>query len=119
IPAHAGQTSWAVGRVRISKVDPRSRGADIARPWPAEAELGRSPLTRGRLDQDPSTLDRFGSIPAHAGQTSQAVRGADGRGVDPRSRGADTIFIPKDRAREGRSPLTRGRPGGLDERLDA
>ena len=50
------------------------------------------------------------SIPAHAGKTSRRGPRPTQRQVDPRSRGEDDFGATGPATREGRSPLTRGRP---------
>ena len=90
-------------------VDPRSRGADC-RAWPRQLHReGRSPLTRGRHVAAVEGVAIGGSIPAHAGQTSQARTSPRQSRVDPRSRGADWSGKRESLQSRGRSPLTRGR----------
>src|SRR5690606_25503213 len=73
---------------------------------------GRSPRTRGRQNSPPVALLRSRSIPAHAGETD-AVEGVFDRFlVDPRARGGDSYRHPPRPPTSGRSPRTRGRPGG-------
>ena len=113
IPAHAGQTQDAEVRDALNQVDPRSRGADSHHSRGFSVAWGRSPLTRGRLWQYRRELQRAGSIPAHAGQTTAPPCARSRRGVDPRSRGADSCGSDRLQSRGGRSPLTRGRLAGL------
>ncbi len=71
---------------------------------------GRSPLTRGRLEQAHAAVLAAGSIPAHAGKTGGVCRVQRLRAVDPRSRGEDCSAPSWKSSVKGRSPLTRGRP---------
>ncbi len=57
------------------------------------------------------------SIPAHAGQTTYMHTGLTASRVDPRSRGADDMIDLQTTTGTGRSPLTRGRPAGVDVRV--
>ncbi len=83
----------------------------------AAAGMGRSPLTRGRrLDHVPLEA-REGSIPAHAGETGNALEPWRNPRVDPRSRGGDHGPYFKMWVVCGRSPLTRGRRKGAPGRL--
>ena len=110
IPAHAGQTCPALSVARFSRVDPRSRGADARGLAQTRPLAGRSPLTRGRRILDDRPDARFGSIPAHAGQTARLGGRPRPDRVDPRSRGADHLRHVQLEHGQGRSPLTRGRP---------
>jgi len=109
IPAHAGETYNQPGDWHCPRVDPRSRGGDIASISNTASPWGRSPLTRGRhkLMVSPSMACR--SIPAHAGETPCPAVIRRQQGVDPRSRGGDNAERLDLRPRKGRSPLTRGR----------
>ena len=109
IPAHAGQTCGPAGIVFTARVDPRSRGADSGGPSPGSGRSGRSPLTRGRLLCPDRLPPGHGSIPAHAGQTTDHWGKRGMMGVDPRSRGADATTTRAATPWAGRSPLTRGR----------
>ena len=91
------------------RVDPRSRGGDMAATRATQSPRGRSPLTRGRLDAVAACLLGFRSIPAHAGETAGQKVCTRMEWVDPRSRGGDLPLSPSPRHEVGRSPLTRGR----------
>ena len=90
-------------------VDPRSRGADRGAGGSGAGGQGRSPLTRGRLMRRSLKVERWWSIPAHAGQTGGGTDARHPAQVDPRSRGADEQDALGSRDQQGRSPLTRGR----------
>ena len=109
IPAHAGETDRLGAAGNLAGVDPRSRGGDLGFAGNELREQGRSPLTRGRPIALRSTDSARGSIPAHAGETRLGNEHANGRGVDPRSRGGDVVVYKFRFTSEGRSPLTRGR----------
>ena len=109
IPARAGQTStWSPARC-TRRVDPRSRGADVADELDRRDGQGRSPLARGRLNARRGEGQADGSIPARAGQTGAGRSGSLGSVVDPRSRGADAPSTCSILSFLGRSPLARGR----------
>ena len=72
---------------------------------------GRSPLTRGRLPDPVQRKAAQRSIPAHAGETQWSRCRSGQLRVDPRSRGGDHHRHPLKETDDGRSPLTRGRPG--------
>ena len=111
IPAHAGETCGRGPACWPAGVDPRSRGGDFMPPTPCERITGRSPLTRGRRGAHERRLSFRGSIPAHAGETGWPATGNGQHGVDPRSRGGDQRRGCHSWRANGRSPLTRGRPG--------
>ena len=115
IPAHAGETEMRRWEPDYLRVDPRSRGGDWGHRALVPAGSGRSPLTRGRHDRLLKPRCDFGSIPAHAGETKRAGRGADPARVDPHSRGGDSRVVPQVQPLSGRSPLTRGRLLSLDQ----
>ena len=69
IPAHAGETSYALSRGNARWVDPRSRGGDSHIRACCSLSTGRSPLTRGRLLGLQQYVAGVRSIPAHAGET--------------------------------------------------
>ena len=53
--------------------------------------------------------EKWGSIPAHAGETCRSTMARSSTRVDPRSRGGDRGEKSAARPLQGRSPLTRGR----------
>ena len=109
IPAHAGKTFCASALARDSAAHPRSRGENGGLSALAGAELGSSPLTRGKRPD----AHRVGShprlIPAHAGKTWRKVRHRDRDGAHPRSRGENSLFAVMSPQAPGSSPLTRGK----------
>ena len=87
IPAHAGKTVSAHRRGARPQAHPRSRGENGAS-WPdPAAELGSSPLTRGKHGGDRSRRARSRLIPAHAGKTRSARSRYCPTAAHPRSRG--------------------------------
>jgi len=110
IPAHAGETLRMGLTPSRLRVDPRSRGGDAQTDASLSLLRGRSPLTRGRRSPPQSTRATWGSIPAHAGETTWSSPRRRQPGVDPRSRGGDRMPRHSLMGDWGRSPLTRGRP---------
>ena len=110
IPAHAGETPRCQPPATSPGVDPRSRGGDMSTDSCAPPQVGRSPLTRGRLLHHVLAQRRQRSIPAHAGETPASPATYIHCRVDPRSRGGDDAQEGGDAGPRGRSPLTRGRP---------
>ena len=90
IPAHAGKTTQDTSPNRWQRAHPRSRGEN--------ASLGPSSAARWRL------------IPAHAGKTPASRRRAPSAQAHPRSRGENRARRDFLVARDGSSPLTRGKP---------
>ncbi len=117
IPAHAGETASALSSAASSRVDPRSRGGDLAQAVGDSARGGRSPLTRGRRAAHDADARSAGSIPAHAGETHSRMARTVRRQVDPRSRGGDVADSNRYPSHQGRSPLTRGRHLGAQHGL--
>ena len=75
---------------------------------------GSSPLTRGKLSISPSSSPSTGLIPAHAGKTSSPSPLRVPSKAHPRSRGENAIGAAAGVIAAGSSPLTRGKPDGLD-----
>ena len=74
IPAHAGKTLRPWWR-RGSRGDhPRSRGENKVEGLVGVADLGSSPLTRGKPDNRRLQVAGRGLIPAHAGKTDAIHR---------------------------------------------
>ena len=87
IPAHAGKTGGRCVWRSTFGAHPRSRGENRSSRRRVMRRAGSSPLTRGKRRgcvryQPPARL-----IPAHAGKTAGACRGATPAGAHPRSRG--------------------------------
>ena len=129
IPAHAGKTELRTGHRGWHGAHPRSRGENPRQGRDGRERSGSSPLTRGKLYQHIETRvisglipahagkrggcdacpERWGLIPAHAGKTDARVGLDGGDGAHPRSRGENLSSLAGRRAREGSSPLTRGK----------
>ena len=77
------------------------------------ADLGSSPLTRGKLLSCLGVTPRPGLIPAHAGKTPHVRSGLADKRAHPRSRGENAGMRQPARPRSGSSPLTRGKPAAL------
>ena len=117
IPAHAGKTRTASRAECHSEAHPRSRGEN---PYAASQEQdpkGSSPLTRGKLVAGSGPIRAYGLIPAHAGKTPPWIRRARASRAHPRSRGENDRPSIQRAMREGSSPLTRGKPVGLRNRV--
>ena len=70
IPAHAGKTLDCEGVGLVPGAHPRSRGENPPVRSALVADLGSSPLTRGKLGNGTIHGHGCGLIPAHAGKTS-------------------------------------------------
>ena len=84
------------------------------------ADLGSSPLTRGKLHAVCGELRRDGLIPAHAGKTVDKARTITANRAHPRSRGENAPIATTIRPIGGSSPLTRGKQAthhGLQDHL--
>ena len=110
IPAHAGKTDLRALGAGACAAHPRSRGENIQTCVQVAADLGSSPLTRGKHFSDThfATIPRL--IPAHAGKTIPALMVGEIAGAHPRSRGENANFGDYLQTIEGSSPLTRGKP---------
>ena len=73
IPAHAGKTTETAARVFTAAAHPRSRGENIQTCVQVAADLGSSPLTRGKPILKGSEVQALRLIPAHAGKTVYAL----------------------------------------------
>ena len=130
IPAHAGKTRLRASWAWRTWAHPRSRGENKVEGLVGVADLGSSPLTRGKhafTEQRPGgqrlipahagkltrrngDVPGRGLIPAHAGKTQDRPRQPQAAPAHPRSRGenqADTLLTCTEL---GSSPLTRGKP---------
>ena len=87
IPARAGFTTAARGRLSRSGDHPRSRGVYQSRWRSPPLPLGSSPLARGLLLGGVRVLGGVGIIPARAGFTRPPLCSATGGWDHPRSRG--------------------------------
>ena len=74
-----------------AEAHPRSRGENVVPKVKAVAEVGSSPLTRGKLAREGDTLSHQRLIPAHAGKTASASPSAWTTWAHPRSRGENVM----------------------------
>ena len=111
IPAHAGKTTPSPNRARSHRAHPRSRGENGEAGAVIGADLGSSPLTRGKPPPRDRGRGLGGLIPAHAGKTYAIAGFSPVMRAHPRSRGENRIGWGPLRGREGSSPLTRGKRG--------
>ncbi len=111
IPARAGQTVVSSTTINEDGAHPRSRGADPCWLTARISQLGSSPLARGRHGLFRWCRATVGLIPARAGQTTDSPSVGNNAGAHPRSRGADGVYVIDSEARDGSSPLARGRRG--------
>ena len=118
IPAHAGKTRARRARSWASRAHPRSRGENCGESWPAQAELGSSPLTRGKPRGGARGSSGGGLIPAHAGKTQCRRLRRRGDQAHPRSRGENVGALVQASGGEGSSPLTRGKQNEHAARQD-
>ena len=113
IPAHAGKTGPTNPCPPTPRAHPRSRGENVRRCRRGRGRGGSSPLTRGKPRAPDQRGLRRGLIPAHAGKTRtrswQTVKAA----AHPRSRGENVRRAVLCDGCVGSSPLTRGKPDGL------
>ena len=75
----------------------------------AEADWGSSPLTRGKRGPSVRRRGPPGLIPAHAGKTWHTTTRAVPAQAQPRSRGENLLIAWSKSAKDGSSPLTRGK----------
>ena len=109
IPAHAGKTHTACRPDKRSRAHPRSRGENLTGGWCNDANVGSSPLTRGKhLAGDLRNRIR-GLIPAHAGKTRSDHGRRNRSRAHPRSRGENASMRMDVSSELGSSPLTRGK----------
>ncbi len=108
IPAGAGRTRGIRWPGWPSWAHPRWRGADSSSPRSQGSSSGSSPLARGGQLSFARSCPAAGLIPAGAGRTIAAERGAARPGVHPRWRGADHDLDFDLMVSEGSSPLARG-----------
>ena len=113
IPAHAGKTSIRSLRSTIFRAHPRSRGENRMICRSAAARRGSSPLTRGKHALSSPPHHHIRLIPAHAGKTPTRTCSTRTARAHPRSRGENVPSHRSHPAGAGSSPLTRGKPDGL------
>ena len=114
IPAHAGKTRRLDDVARLVRAHPRSRGENSRVAWMPPEPCGSSPLTRGKRGPREDCNFRRRLIPAHAGKTFRAARIARRHGAHPRSRGENHLSARAFTSAKGSSPLTRGKPCGVN-----
>ena len=88
---------------------PRSRGENKGQVEYRSAVTGSSPLTRGKQHRVVAHEEVPGLIPAHAGKTLRTTHCLHLPGAHPRSRGENPARCRAASARQGSSPLTRGK----------
>ena len=108
IPAHAGQPSVKPVYACMPWVYPRACGATLATLGDFPCGAGLSPRMRGNLNSSCRRLDRYRSIPAHAGQPTCRTRSSRTRRVYPRACGATYCNWYGSRYIWGLSPRMRG-----------
>ena len=111
IPAHAGQTRrWCVWSC-ADPDHPRACGANW-RDWLFLWRVtGSSPRMRGKQAAKAKQANAERIIPAHAGQTSPAMRTSRLHADHPRACGANVGGRGADAGLDGSSPRMRGKPG--------
>ena len=77
-------------------------------------ECGSSPLTRGKPAVPSAVDNQRRLIPAHAGKTSIRSRRSMTPEAHPRSRGENRCVSHGQNVSRGSSPLTRGKPTGVE-----
>ena len=108
IPAHAGEPICNSKAGHRQWAYPRSRGGTTSNQSRHPPKSGLSPLTRGNRDEPPGNINRYGPIPAHAGEPRLAYASVARTWAYPRSRGGTIANVRKDAMHKGLSPLTRG-----------
>ncbi len=96
--------AWSLRPVRVELSEVPS-----ARPPEPYRFAGRSPRVRGRRLERLDKRLVIGKIPARAGTTGRACRGARTGSEDPRACGDDWLLLRPWRLLRGRSPRVRGR----------
>ena len=74
IPAHAGKTVLPAHYPTPHQEHPRARGENSTSSKNLAVAHGTSPRTRGKLEEDVTTDDYVGNIPAHAGKTNKRFK---------------------------------------------
>ena len=115
IPAHAGKTSSTGSPGGPRWAHPRSRGENVGIVRFVGWGGGSSPLTRGKPPVQERSRHAGGLIPAHAGKTLIASCSPAPIRAHPRSRGENALGRRSRLAGWGSSPLTRGKPGPVNE----
>ena len=108
IPARAGNTPMNGALWVLKRAHPRSRGEHPSRRARWSRIRGSSPLARGTRCLAHGKLNRYGLIPARAGNTSFLIFSTSIDWAHPRSRGEHWGFPRCLFPRPGSSPLARG-----------
>ena len=116
IPAHAGKTRPRPRASGVSWAHPRSRGENQGDRIFDRSNNGSSPLTRGKPERRRRRQQRDRLIPAHAGKTCVRLSISLRNRAHPRSRGENGRVRHRHVKGRGSSPLTRGKPHGIDRR---
>ena len=116
IPAHAGQTTSPPGRSPASPDHPRACGANTSTRSAYSTLVGSSPRMRGKLGFGSTRQCRPRIIPAHAGQTDDAVFSMLRHPDHPRACGANSRSKNLNPRRLGSSPRMRGKRQLCDTR---
>ena len=90
---------------------PRSRGENAEALADQVADVGSSPLTRGKRTLSSLTILTIRLIPAHAGKTRDLPLDTFLVAAHPRSRGENYTSQQRRPGLRGSSPLTRGKRG--------
>ena len=113
IPAHAGKTRVRPAPRLPVGAHPRSRGENLKASYGSSIRPGSSPLTRGKHALSSPPHHHIRLIPAHAGKTPTRTCSTRTARAHPRSRGENVPSHRSHPAGAGSSPLTRGKPDGL------
>ena len=109
IPASAGEAGYFKFFRDLAGVDPRERGGSRRCNFRLSASAGRSPRARGKRVLVGRRVDRWGSIPASAGEALRSNTTCKSSRVDPRERGGSQTEPGAGAASRGRSPRARGK----------
>ena len=110
IPAHAGQTTPIVTAWYRTPDHPRACGANTSTRSAYSTLVGSSPRMRGKLGFGSTRQCRPRIIPAHAGQTDDAVFSMLRHPDHPRACGANIVITTAEKEEYGSSPRMRGKP---------
>ena len=117
IPAHAGSTAKASPPVFSISAHPRSRGEHAKKSKSRNLGKGSSPLARGTPQGNFTLAVKERLIPACAGNTAPHSQSAKPRSAHPRSRREHSSKVCCVSAQPGSSPLARGTPDTLHEKV--
>ncbi len=108
IPAHAGEPPSIPATTSSCGVYPRARGGAGPELMPSSVSRGLSPRTRGSPAGSVALTRLLRSIPAHAGEPSEANGHTDHSWVYPRARGGASCAICLSDSKWGtkKDPLT-------------